>query len=69
LSLTEDGWVLEDIGSKNGTFVSGRRVHKPVALRNRDTVRIGQTRMTLSADGEDPADTDTASVEHGLVDS
>lgn len=43
--------VIEDLGSKNGTFVSGERVSTPVQLRDGDEIRIGSVvsrfRMTL----------------------
>lgn len=57
LSVIDDGWVLEDLGSKNGTFVHGQRVPGPVALRDGDVVLMGQTRMTLHVDRENPATT------------
>jgi DNA-binding CsgD family transcriptional regulator len=58
----EDGtFVLEDLRSKNGTFLNGRRVRKAV-LRSGDIVRIGDaigliavassTETPLSASGE-----------------
>ena len=36
------GWVLEDLGSTNGTQVNGRRT-KRAALADGDTIRIGST--------------------------
>lgn len=33
--------IVEDLGSKNGTFVSGKRVAGPMALKPGDQVRIG----------------------------
>jgi pSer/pThr/pTyr-binding forkhead associated (FHA) protein len=33
-------WTIEDLKSRNGTFVNGRRVQRQ-ALRSTDTVRIG----------------------------
>ena len=43
--------VIEDLGSKNGTFVSGERVSTPVQLKDGDEIRIGSVvsrfRMTL----------------------
>lgn len=35
-------WVLSDLGSANGTFVNGRRVHQHV-LRPGDEIRVGET--------------------------
>lgn len=35
-------WVIDDLGSSNGTFVADRAVEHPVALSNRAHVRIGE---------------------------
>jgi pSer/pThr/pTyr-binding forkhead associated (FHA) protein len=46
--------VLEDLGSKNGTFVHGQRVEGPVRLADGDEIRIGAFQLTyriLSSDG------------------
>src|SRR5215470_12715908 len=39
--------TLEDLGSKNGTFLSGRPVTEPTPLRDGDRLRIGSVEMTL----------------------
>jgi diguanylate cyclase (GGDEF)-like protein len=40
----EDGtFTLEDLGSTNGTFCRGSRLTEPVALKDRDTIRLGAT--------------------------
>lgn len=39
--------VLEDLGSKNGTFVRGARVHRPTPVADGDEIRIGTAVMTL----------------------
>ncbi len=39
--------IIEDLGSKNGTFVCGDRISSPVALRPGDTVRVGRFRLTF----------------------
>ena len=38
-----DEYYLVDMGSRNGTFVNGRRVSTPVLLRNEDVISLGQT--------------------------
>jgi len=44
LQSTEEGeYYLIDLGSRNGTFVNGRRVSIPVRLKNSDRITIGQT--------------------------
>jgi len=41
LSFDGRAWVVEDLQSRNGTYLNGRRV-SAAALRPRDTIRIGQ---------------------------
>lgn len=44
--LTEDReFYLIDLGSRNGTFVNGRRVTIPMALQDGDRVMLGQTEL------------------------
>ena len=45
--VTADAAVLEDCGSKNGTFRGNERVTSPVALADGDTIRIGSVRPTF----------------------
>ena len=40
-SLMGQNLFVEDLGSMNGTFVNGRPVEDPVALKDRDVVTIG----------------------------
>jgi DNA-binding winged helix-turn-helix (wHTH) protein len=39
--------TLEDLGSKNGTFVRGRRLTAPSPLSDGDEIRVGEVRMTF----------------------
>jgi DNA-binding winged helix-turn-helix (wHTH) protein len=39
--------VLEDLGSKNGTFVREQRISAPTPLSDGDEIRLGRVRMTL----------------------
>jgi pSer/pThr/pTyr-binding forkhead associated (FHA) protein len=41
LNRTSDGYVLEDLGSTNGTMVNGTRVKEPVILTPGDYITIG----------------------------
>ena len=50
---------LGDLESRNGTFVNGRRIKKPVQLKNGDKVRIGKTEFEV--EGEDAGRTVLAS--------
>ena len=51
IRLAGDRAVIEDLGSKNGSFVGGERVATAVTLKNGDEIRIGSVvfrfRMTL----------------------
>jgi pSer/pThr/pTyr-binding forkhead associated (FHA) protein len=38
-----DGYILEDLGSTNGTYINGNRINYPVGLRHGDRVGIGGT--------------------------
>ena len=51
--------TLEDLGSKNGTYVNGIRLSSVVALRDGDELRIGNVPMTLKVFAR-PSSTDTA---------
>jgi DNA-binding winged helix-turn-helix (wHTH) protein len=51
--------TLEDLGSKNGTFVNGVRLTTALALRDGDELRIGSVPMTLKIYAK-PASTETA---------
>jgi len=42
-----DHWMVEDMGSTNGTFLGNRRVDDPVALAPGDTIRMGATSLEL----------------------
>jgi hypothetical protein len=41
LDRSEDGWMLSDLGSHNGTRINGWLVREPVPLRPGDTVQFG----------------------------
>ena len=41
------GWVLEDLGSTNGTKVNGHVVSKPTAVKVGDTLEFGRVRVKL----------------------
>ncbi|MBK7862448.1 MAG: sigma 54-interacting transcriptional regulator [Archangiaceae bacterium] len=51
LSLTEQGVLLEDLESKNGTFVAGARISKGWLYPGQTAV-LGTTRLTLTAEEE-----------------
>ncbi|HZU14791.1 MAG TPA: FHA domain-containing protein [Chloroflexota bacterium] len=41
------GWVLEDLGSTNGTQINGRRVKKTAAVRPGDIIQLGRVKVKL----------------------
>ncbi len=43
--IDDTGATIEDLGSKNGTFVRGRRIIKPVPVADRDAIKIGPASM------------------------
>lgn len=49
LSWTPDGWVLDDMSSRSGTFVNGNRVDTRFSLNDEDVITIGDIRLTLRA--------------------
>jgi hypothetical protein len=61
LSVTQDGIMLEDLGSKNGTHCNGIRVDEPVQLSDGDSVQVALAQLftflssdaTLPLEGED----------------
>jgi hypothetical protein len=44
IHYTDNGWMVEDLGSTNGTYVNDGKLpaHQLHALQNGDTVRLGQ---------------------------
>ena len=42
-----DGWCIEDLSSRNGTFIDDERLNTPRQLKNGDDIRIGQTSLEL----------------------
>ncbi|HMF08123.1 MAG TPA: FHA domain-containing protein, partial [Thermoanaerobaculia bacterium] len=45
--ISESGATLEDLGSKNGTFVRGERINGVVSLKEGDLITIGPSSMIL----------------------
>ena len=45
ISADEGTFTLEDLGSTNGTFCRGERLKGPLALKDRDTIRLGANVM------------------------
>jgi DNA-binding winged helix-turn-helix (wHTH) protein len=45
--VSGQGASIEDLGSKNGTFLNGTRVTGPRSLSDRDEIRLGSVRLTF----------------------
>jgi DNA-binding winged helix-turn-helix (wHTH) protein len=63
VKIAADAATIEDLDSKNGTFVGGRRIHSATVIVDGDVVTLGKLRLifrrianastTLTADGTD----------------
>ena len=63
LQSTEAGEVyLIDLGSRNGTFINGRRVSIPVTLRHGDRLAFGQTELEFYFPKSDRANQSNESI-------
>jgi len=57
IAPTEKGFTLIDQGSKNGTFVNGRRVAGEIALTRGDEILVGSTRFYFDRDVQPAVET------------
>src|SRR3954454_264852 len=48
-----EGYVVEDLGSMNGTFVNGDRLQSPHQLTEGDQIEVGATRLMAHLDQPD----------------
>jgi pSer/pThr/pTyr-binding forkhead associated (FHA) protein len=51
--------TVHDLNSTNGTFLNGRRVVEPCALRPGDVISVGQSKLTFAARSHPPQRTST----------
>ena len=49
ISWTGSAFILEDLGSSNGTWVNGQRISEPTQLADGDSIDFGEARLTLRA--------------------
>jgi pSer/pThr/pTyr-binding forkhead associated (FHA) protein len=47
IAATRERVTIEDLGSKNGTFVQGRKVEGLTALADGDEIQIGSVRLSF----------------------
>jgi pSer/pThr/pTyr-binding forkhead associated (FHA) protein len=54
LMFKNNGYVIEDLGSTNGTFVNGQRISNPVQLKTGDLVAFGENVVLMFEGNFDP---------------
>ncbi len=47
ISYSEQGYVVADLGSANGTWINGARITRPTPLRPGDSLRMGNDELVL----------------------
>lgn len=47
-------YVLQDLGSKNGTFLNGQRLQMPAVLRPGDRIKLGDVQFRFELEPGDP---------------
>lgn len=47
ISTSESGYVIRDNGSKNGTFLNGKKIEAEIPLNKGDDILIGSTRISF----------------------
>ncbi len=55
--ISGDSATLEDLDSKNGTYIGETRITKPHPLRDRDEIRIGELTLAFGIAGVTPTKT------------
>ena len=50
IAATDRGYAVKDLGSKNGTFVNGKRIQAETPLRMGDEILIGSTKVVFGRD-------------------
>jgi hypothetical protein len=55
LERGEDGWLLSDLGSHNGTRVNGWLVREPVPVKPGDVLQFGSAMLVIRAETPAPA--------------
>lgn len=58
IHISPEGITVQDLRSKNGTWVNGRRISSALEIRDGDRIQVGAVILTLRASGE-AGNTDT----------
>ena len=53
VSYSGDSFWIEDLGSRNGTFVNGRRIDKRSVLRDGYLIRVGSSMIRFGQDTDE----------------
>jgi serine phosphatase RsbU (regulator of sigma subunit) len=53
LFVIDDEWYVEDLGSRNGTFINGNRISRPTTIGQGDVLAMSASLVKLMGDGED----------------
>jgi Nif-specific regulatory protein len=48
VSWANDGWILEDLGSRNGTLLNGQPISSPVRLEDTDLIEVAGFAITFA---------------------
>ena len=65
LQMRSGEYILEDLGSTNGTFVNGKRLSAPYTLRSGDTIKLGEAiKLVFQGVGFDPDATISTPASH-----
>lgn len=43
-----NSWIVEDLGSTNGSWLNGREIDQPMALNYGDVIQVGHVELKLS---------------------
>lgn len=49
LQPSDDGWMVQDLQSKNGSVLNGEKLDAPRVLRDNDVVRFGRSKIVFHA--------------------
>jgi Nif-specific regulatory protein len=56
IELSQDGWLIEDLNSRNGTKINGTRITERVGLAPGDVIGIGSLELLFTYDLAQPLD-------------
>lgn len=60
---TDNGWRIEDLGSRNGTYINGRRVEGPTKIHTGDLISLSASTLSVRSRVQPIAGSDTTADE------